>query len=148
MSGSACGLFPRPWILKTDAKAPTWSLPWTDMRVGMFMVEFLVKSIRIRPFRREQLHPLGFFKLVTHKEGIVLCLHPLFNVTPIQGGKSMQLLTPTERSVAYITELRRDDNFLQCHTIQKDFFANLTNYLDPASTKQCFRGEKQVRREQ
>ena len=52
------------------------------------MVEFLVKSIRIRSFRREQLHPLGFFKLVTHKEGIVLCLHPLFNVTPIQGGKS------------------------------------------------------------
>ena len=83
--GSACGLFPRPWILKTDAKAPTWSLPWTGMRVGIFMVEFLVKSIRIRPFRREQLHPLEFFKLVTHKEGIVLCLHPLFNVTPIQG---------------------------------------------------------------
>ena len=55
----------------------------------------------------------------------MLCLHPLFNVTPIQGGKSLQLLTPTERTVAYITELRRDDNFLQCHTIQKDFFANL-----------------------
>ena len=51
--------------------------------------------------------------------------NPLFNVTPIQGGKSLQLLTPTERTVAYITELRRDDNFLQCHTIQKDFFANL-----------------------
>ena len=35
------------------------------MRVGTFMVEFLVKNIRIRPFRREQLRPLGFFKLVT-----------------------------------------------------------------------------------
>ena len=88
------------------------------------MVEFFVKSIRIRPFRREQLHPLGFFILVTHKEGIVLCLHPLFNVTPIQGGKSLQLLTPTERTVAHITELRRNDYFLQRHTIQKDFFAN------------------------
>ena len=65
------------------------------------MVEFLVKSIRVRSFRREQLHPLGFFKLVTHKEGIVLCLHPLFNVTPIQGGKSLQLLTPTERGCLY-----------------------------------------------
>ena len=89
------------------------------------MVEFFVKGIRIRPFRRKQLHPLGFFKLVAHKEGIALCLHPLFNVTPIQGGKSLQLLTPTERTVAYITELRRDDNFLQGHAIQKDFFANL-----------------------
>ena len=72
----------------------------TGMIIGIFMVEFLVKSIRIRSFRREQLHPLGFFKLVTHKEGIVLCLHPLFNVTPIQGGKSLQLLTPAECTVA------------------------------------------------
>ena len=95
------------------------------MIVGVFVVEFLVKSIRIRSFRREQLHPLGFFKLVTHKEGIVLCLHPLFNVTPIQGGKSLQLLTPTKCTVTYITELRRDDNFLQYHTIQENFFANL-----------------------
>ena len=94
------------------------------MILAIFVVEFLVKSIRIRSLRREQLHPLGFFKLVTHKEGIVLCLHPLFNVTPVQGGESLQLLTPTKCTVAYIPELRRDDNFLQCHTIQKNFFAN------------------------
>ena len=43
------------------------------MIIGAFVVEFLVKSIRIRSFRREQLHPLGFFKLVTHKEGITEC---------------------------------------------------------------------------
>ena len=29
--------------------------------------------------------PTGFFKFVTHKEGVVLCLDPLFNVTPVQG---------------------------------------------------------------
>ena len=27
--------------------------------------------------------PMRFFKFVAHKESIVLCLHPLFNVTPI-----------------------------------------------------------------
>ena len=95
------------------------------MIFGVFVVEFLVKSVRIGSFRGEQLHPLGFFKLVTHKEGIVLCLRPLFNVTPTQGGKSLQLLTPTECTVAYVTELCRDDNFLQYHTIKENFFANL-----------------------
>ena len=69
--------------------------------------------------RGEQLHPPGFFKFVTHKEGIVLCLRPLFNVTPIQGGKSLQLLTTTKCTVAYVTELRRDDNFLQYNTIKE-----------------------------
>ena len=88
------------------------------------MAEFLVKGIRIRSLCREQLNPLGFFKLVTHKKSIVLCLYPLFNVTPVQGGETLQLLTPTKCTVAYIPELRRDDNFLQCHTIQKNFFAN------------------------
>ena len=53
--------------------------------------------------RREQLHPQGFFKLVIHKEGIVLCLHPLFNVTPVQGGESLQLLTPTKCTVAFFS---------------------------------------------
>ena len=118
------------YFLKTDAKAPTLSLLWTGMMwtsmiVGVFVVEFLVKTIRIGSFRREQLHPLGFFKLVTHKEGIVLCLHPLLNVTPLKGDKSLQLLTPTECTVAYVTELRWDDNFLQHHTIEENFFANL-----------------------
>ena len=93
------------------------------MVLAIFVVEFLVKGIRIRSFCREQLNPLGFFKLVTHKKGIVLCLYPLFNVTPVQGGETLQLLTPTKCTVAYIPELRRDDNFLQCHTIQKNFFA-------------------------
>ena len=55
----------------------------------------------------------------------MLCLYPLFNVTPVQGGETLQLLTPTKCTVAYIPELRRDDNFLQCHTIQKNFFACL-----------------------
>ena len=55
------------------------------MIFGVFVVEFLVKSVRIGSFRGEQLHPQGFFKFITHKEGIVLCLHPLFIVTPIQG---------------------------------------------------------------
>ena len=95
------------------------------MMFGVFVVEFLVKSVRIGSFRGEQLHPQGFVKFVTHKEGIVLCLHPLFNVTPIQGGKSLQLLTATECTVAYVTELRRDDNFLQYNTIKENFFANL-----------------------
>ena len=94
------------------------------MILAIFVVEFLVKSIRIRSLCREQLHPLRFFKLVTHKKGIVLCLHPLFNVTSVQGGESLQLLTPTKCTVAYIPELRRDDNFLQCDAIQKNFFAN------------------------
>ena len=94
------------------------------MILAILVVEFLVKSIRIRPLCREQLHLLGFFKLVTHKKSIVLRLYPLFNVTPVQGGESLQLLTPTKCTVAYIPELRRDDNFLQGHTIQKDFFAN------------------------
>ena len=55
------------------------------MILAIFVVEFLVKGIRIRSFCREQLNPLGFFKLVTHKKGIVLSLYPLFNVTPVQG---------------------------------------------------------------
>ena len=88
------------------------------MILAIFVVEFLVKGIRIRSFCREQLNPLGFFKLVTHEKGIVLCLY-LFNVTPVQEGETLQLLTPTKCTVAYIPELRRDDNFLQCHTIQK-----------------------------
>ena len=37
----------------------------------------------------------------------------------------MQLLTPAECTVAYVTKLRRDDNFLQHNTIKEDFFANL-----------------------
>ena len=49
----------------------------------------------------------------------------LFNVTPIQEGKSLQLLTPAECTVAYVTELCRDDNFLQRNTIEENFFANL-----------------------
>ena len=54
--------------LQTDAKAPPESLPWADMTLAIFVGEFLVKGIRIRPFCREQLNPLGFFKLVTHEK--------------------------------------------------------------------------------
>ena len=87
--------------------------------------ELVVKGVRIGSFRGEQLHPQGFFKFVTHKESIALCLHPLFNISPIQGSKSLQLLTPAESTVAYVTELCRDDYFLEHNTIKENFFANL-----------------------
>ena len=73
----------------------------------------------------EQLHPQGFFKFVTHKESIALCLHPLFNISPIQGSESFQLLTPAESTVANVTEPCRDDHFLECNTVEENFFANL-----------------------
>ena len=56
---------------------------------------------------------------------IVLYLHPLFNISPIQGSKSLQLLTPAESTVAYVAELCRDDSFLEHNTIKENFFANL-----------------------
>ena len=62
---------------------------------------------------------MGYFKFVAHKESIVLCLHPLFNVTP---GEPLQLLAPAEGPVTYVTEFCRDDNFLQHNAIKEDFF--------------------------
>ena len=53
------------------------------MILAIFVAEFLVKGIRIWSFRGEQFQPMRFLKFVAHKKSIVLCLHPLFNVSPI-----------------------------------------------------------------
>ena len=99
-------------------------MDWHNVRSTRGIAPRQKRPNRVLP-RGAALYPQGFFKFVTHKESIVLCLHPLFDVTPIQGGKSLQLLTPAEWTVAYVTELRRDDNFLQRNTIKENFFANL-----------------------
>ena len=101
------------------------NLTWTGPMLGKFVIQLFVKGIRIGSFSGEQLHPQWFFKFVTHKESIVLCLHTLFNIPPIQGSKSLQLLTPAESTDAYVTELCRDDHFLEHNAIKENFFANL-----------------------
>ena len=98
-------------------------MDWRDTRSTRSSVAPCQKR-QIGSFRGEQLHPQEFLKFVTHKEDVVLCLHPLFNVT-LQEGKSLQLFTSAECTVACVNELRRDDNFLQHNTIEENFFANL-----------------------
>ena len=111
-------------FLETDAKAPTMTHVWTGPMLGKFIIQLFVKGIRIGSFSGEQLHPQWSFKFVTHKESVVLCLHRLFNIPPIWGREALQLLTPTESTDAYVTELCRDDHFLD-NTIKENFFANL-----------------------
>ena len=92
-------------------------MDWPDVRRTRGIALRRRRPNRVLP--REQLHPQGFFKFVAHKESIVLCLHPLFNISPVQGSK-LQLLTPAESTVAYVTELCRDDYFLEHRTIKEE----------------------------
>ena len=92
-------------------------MDWPDVR--------RTRGIALRQRRPNRAHPrgaappTGVFQICHNEESIVLCLHPLFNISPIQGSKSLQLLTPAESTVAYVTELCRDDYFLERNTIKE-----------------------------
>ena len=111
---------------KTTTKGPQAESP-PSCRLSSVLGETVRRKrvSRKGPEFTNEKHPPGFFKFVTHEESIVLCLHPLFNISPIQGSESLQLLTPAESTVACVTELCRDDCFLEHNTIEENFFSNL-----------------------
>ena len=83
-------------FLKTDAKAPSLSLSWTGRSIRG-RVPRQKHPNRVLP--RGAAPPTGGFQICHTQRRLALCLHPLFNVTPIRG-ESLQLLTPTECTVA------------------------------------------------